>query len=74
MQAVRGRLVPCELEPRKAGSGALMASRTAAWGRATVFFSAFSRFLGAVKNGSGLSSAVAKQDALYLPYCRPEAS
>lgn len=44
MQAVRGRLVPCELEPRKAGSGALMASRTAAWGRATVFFQLFLGF------------------------------
>lgn len=43
-------------------------------GKGNSLFSAFSRFLGAVKNGSGLSSAVAKQDALYLPYCRPEAS
>lgn len=48
----------------KAGSAALVVARTEAWGRAAVF-AGISRFLCAVKSGSCLSPAMAKQDTWY---------
>lgn len=53
----------------RAGSGASVASKTAAWGRASVFFQAF---LGAVKNGSSLSPAMAKELTLYSIIAWPD--